>query len=166
MPSSIALIPSGDTTGATDTAAVNTALGNAGAGGSVLLGPGNWYTHAPLAVPPGVELAGIKGAINGPTARAPAGSVIHPVAAFSGSGVISLSAVAGVRISLQGVAGTPAYAGATDLHPRLVQLREARQTGSFEGVVSWGLGLAGNGCLRVLAPTAASPTLVVDIVTR
>ena len=65
MPSSIALIPSGDTTGATDTAAVNTALGNAGAGGSVLLGPGNWYTHAPLAVPAGVELAGIKGAING-----------------------------------------------------------------------------------------------------
>ena len=41
MPSSIALIPSGDTTGATDTAAVNTALGNAGAGGSVLLGPGH-----------------------------------------------------------------------------------------------------------------------------
>jgi hypothetical protein len=98
MPSSIALIPSGDTTGATDTAAVNTALGNAGAGGSVLLGPGNWYTNAPLAIPVGVELAGIKGAINGPTARAPAGSVIHPVAAFSGPGVISLSAVAGVRI--------------------------------------------------------------------
>ena len=79
---------------------------------------------------------------------------------------VTLEGVAGVRISLQGVAGTPAYAGATDLHPRLVQLREARQTGSFEGVVSWGLGLAGNGCLRVLAPTAASPTLVVDIVTR
>src|ERR1043166_8470777 len=80
MPSSIALIPSGDTTGATDTAAVNTALGNAGAGGSVLLGPGNWYTNAPLAIPVGVELAGIKGAINGPTARAPAGVRIRDLA--------------------------------------------------------------------------------------
>ncbi|HEX6492839.1 MAG TPA: hypothetical protein VF112_04970 [Candidatus Dormibacteraeota bacterium] len=38
--------------------------------------------------------------------------------------------------------------------------------GAFEGVVSWGLGLAGNGCVRVLTPTATSPTLVVDIVTR
>jgi hypothetical protein len=79
---------------------------------------------------------------------------------------VTLEGTAGVRISLQGVAGTPAYAGPTDLHPRLIQLREARQTGSFEGVVSWGLGLAGNGCVRVLAPSTASPTLAVDIVTR
>jgi hypothetical protein len=79
---------------------------------------------------------------------------------------VTLEGTAGVRVSLQGVAGTPAHAGPTDLHPRLAQLREARQTGSFEGVVSWGLGLAGNGCIRVLAPTAASPTLVVDVVTR
>ncbi|HEY2705003.1 MAG TPA: hypothetical protein VGL20_15070 [Candidatus Dormibacteraeota bacterium] len=80
---------------------------------------------------------------------------------------VTLEGTAGVRVSLQGVAGAPAYAGPTDLHPGLAQLREARQTGAFEGVVSWGLGLAGAGCIRVLPPTAAAPTqLVVDISTR
>jgi hypothetical protein len=47
-------------TGATDTAAINTALGGVGAGGSVLLDPGDWYTSAPLDIPGGTELAGIK----------------------------------------------------------------------------------------------------------
>jgi hypothetical protein len=111
MPSTIALSPSGDTTGVTDAAAINAALGDVGAGGSVLLGPGDWYTSAPLAVPAGTELAGVKGAINGRTARAPAGSVIHPAAAFNGRGVISLSAVAGVRIrdlAILNDLGTPA----------------------------------------------------------
>ena len=79
---------------------------------------------------------------------------------------VTLEGTAGVKVSLQGVAGTPPYTGPTDLHPGLVQLREARQTGSFEGVVSWGLGLVRSGCIRVLPPTATSPTLVVDIVTR
>ena len=77
---------------------------------------------------------------------------------------VTLEGTAGVRITLQGVAGTPAYAGPTDLHPGLAQLREARQIGALEGVVSWGLGLAGPGCVRVIAPSAAAPTqLVVDI---
>jgi hypothetical protein len=80
---------------------------------------------------------------------------------------VTLEGTAGVRITLQGVAGTPAYAGPTDLHPGLAQLREARQTGAFEGVVSWGLGLTGPGCVRVMAPTAAAPTqLVVDVASR
>jgi len=62
MASTIALNPSADETGATDTAAVNAALGSVGGGGSVLLGPGDWYTDAPLDIPDGTELAGIKGA--------------------------------------------------------------------------------------------------------
>ena len=98
MPSTVALTPSGDITGATDTAAINTALGSVGAGGSLLLGPGDWYTDAPVNIPTGAELAGIKSGINGRTATAPTGSVIHPVAAFSGSGVVDISAAAGVRI--------------------------------------------------------------------
>src|SRR5215472_17336282 len=98
MASTIVLIPSDDKTGATDTAAVNTALGNVGGGGSVLLGPGDWYTDAPLSIPDGTELAAIKGGINGHTSTSPAGSVIHPVADFSGRGVLDLSAVSGGRI--------------------------------------------------------------------
>ena len=46
MASTIVLTPSTDKTGATGTAAINTALGNVGSGGSVLLGPGDWYTDA------------------------------------------------------------------------------------------------------------------------
>ena len=98
MPSTTIVAPSGDTTGATDVAAVNTALTNVGAGGSALLAPGDWFTNAPLVVPGGAELAGIKAGINGATSTSPTGSVIHPVATFSGSGVISLSGVTGVRI--------------------------------------------------------------------
>jgi hypothetical protein len=99
MPSTTTLSPSGDTTGAADTAAINTALGSAGAGGSVLLGPGDWYTGAPLKIPAGVELAGIKGGINGRTATTPAGSVIHPVATFSATGgILDLAGVTGARI--------------------------------------------------------------------
>jgi hypothetical protein len=98
MPSSATVTPSGDTTGAADTAAINTALGDVGAGGTVLLEPGDWYTDAPLTIPTGVELAGVKGGMNGRTATVPAGSVIHPVAAFSGPGVLDLTAVTGVRI--------------------------------------------------------------------
>jgi hypothetical protein len=80
---------------------------------------------------------------------------------------VTLEGTAGVRITLRGVAGAPTYAGPTDLHPGLAQLREARQTGALEGVVSWGLGLAGPGCVRVMAPTAAAPTqLVVDVASR
>jgi hypothetical protein len=96
--STIVLIPSTDKTGATDTAAINTALGDVGGGGSVLLGPGDWYTAAPLNIPDGTELAGIKSGINGHTSMHPTGSVIHPVADFSGRGVLNLSAVSGVRI--------------------------------------------------------------------
>ena len=98
MASTIVLNPSTDKTGATDPAAVNAALGNVGGGGSVLLGPGDWYTDAPLDIPDGTELAGIKGGINGQTSTSPAGTVIHPAADFSGPGVLSLSAVTGVRI--------------------------------------------------------------------
>jgi hypothetical protein len=78
---------------------------------------------------------------------------------------VTLMGTAGVHVTLQGVAGTPVYAGPSDLRPGLAQLREARQLGSFEGVVNWGLGLTKNGCVRVIAPTAAAPTLVVDIAT-
>jgi hypothetical protein len=91
MASTTVLTPSGDTTGATDTAAVNAALGGVGAGGSVLLGPGDWYTAAPLAIPAGVELAGIKSGSTGRPRPSPPGPSSTRVAAFSGPGVLSLS---------------------------------------------------------------------------
>jgi hypothetical protein len=100
MPSTATLSPSGDQTGAADTAAVNAALAAVGAGGSVLLGPGDWFTSGPLSVPTGVELTGVKGGINGKSATTPAGTVIHPVPGFSVTGgVIDMKAgVVGARI--------------------------------------------------------------------
>ncbi len=80
---------------------VSAALTSAAPRSSVQLGPGAWFTSAPLQIPTGVELAGVKGRINGATSKAPAGSVIHPVAAFSApGGVLSLGpeVVIGARI--------------------------------------------------------------------
>jgi hypothetical protein len=109
MPSIAALSPSGDQTGAADTTAVNGALAGVAAGGSVLLGSGDWFTSAPLSVPTGVELAGVKGGINGKSATTPAGTVIHPVAGFSVTGgVIDMTAgVVGARIRDLAILGGP-----------------------------------------------------------
>jgi hypothetical protein len=63
--STIVLTPSTDQTGAADTAAINAALGAVGAGGSVLLGPGDWYTGAPLDIPGGTELAASRAGSTG-----------------------------------------------------------------------------------------------------
>ena len=61
MASTIVLTPSTDKTGATDTAAINTALGNVGSGGSVVLGPGDWYTDAPLDIRTGPSWRASRG---------------------------------------------------------------------------------------------------------
>ena len=89
MPSSIALIPSGGHHGATDTAAVSTAWATRVLAGACCSGPGNWYTNAPLAIPRWAGTGHRGRDQRGPLRGLPAGSVIHPVAAFSGSGVPS-----------------------------------------------------------------------------
>ena len=92
MPAIINVTPSGDTSGATDSAAINRAFSTDDGDISVQLGPGNWYVNAPLTPGPGHELAGVKGGMNGHSATNPAGTVIHPVPAFSATGgVIDLA---------------------------------------------------------------------------
>ena len=77
------LIPSGDTTGATDTGAINGALAAAPLGGIVALQPGTWYTDLPLEIPPQVTLAGSHSShIDATTV------CIMPVAAFTGAAAI------------------------------------------------------------------------------
>ena len=125
MPSISVLAPSGDTTGAADTAAVNSALSSVGSGGSVQLDPGDWYTNARLSVPTGRELAGVKGGMKRATATRPAGSVIHPVAAFSGAGGVIDSGygVTGVRIrdlAILNDLGSPANVDGIACHPSVV----------------------------------------------
>lgn len=58
-PAVVNLVPSGDTTGVTDQAAVSGALTTLGSGGgTVNLGTGNWYFNAPVTRPGGVIIQG------------------------------------------------------------------------------------------------------------
>jgi hypothetical protein len=73
--------PSGDTTGATDTANINGALTRQGAGATILLDGGIFYINQPIVVPPfetlqGAPSSGLIGTIS-------CGTVLEPVAAFS-----------------------------------------------------------------------------------
>jgi hypothetical protein len=73
---------------------------------------------------------------------------------------VTLEGSAGVAVVVRQTA--PAPNGATELRPELPVVKEARQTGAFEGVVSWGLGVASPACVRIL--TLEHPTrLVVDL---
>ncbi len=73
----------------------------------------------------------------------------------------------GVRVVVRGASGTdlngrPTFIGPTDLKPGYPVLKEARQTGDFERVFSWGLGLSQPACLRVLTLTGTD-RLVIDV---
>jgi len=76
---------------------------------------------------------------------------------------VTLAGSAGLAITLQGAASAGSYTGPTDLKPSgTAVLQEARQTGDFEGVVHWGLGLSHASCFRAF--TLPSPSrLVVDV---
>lgn len=81
--------------------------------------------------------------------------------------MLQLQGSSGVKVVVRGASGTDlsgkqTFAGPTDLKPGGPVLKEARQTGDFERVFSWGLGLSQPACLRVLTLTGPD-RLVVDI---
>ena len=58
--------------------------------------------------------------------------------------------------------GQQTYTGSTDLEPNLPSVRELRQMGDFERVLSWGVGIAGSPCYHV--SELSGPTrLVIDV---
>ncbi len=80
---------------------------------------------------------------------------------------LQLLGSSGVKVVIHGASGTdlngrPTFTGSTDLKPGYPVLKEARQTGDFERVFSWGLGLSQPACLRVLTLTGPD-RLVVDL---
>ena len=76
---------------------------------------------------------------------------------------VTLAGSAGLGIVLHGAQGAGSYTGPTDLRPTGTSvLREAAQTGDFEGVVHWSLGLSRAACFRAFTLTGP-PRLVVDI---
>ena len=91
------LAPSGDTSGAEDTAAINGALAGLPAGGSLSLAAGIFYTRGPVVPGPGQHIAGLHGASpSGDGASQDYGTVIRPVGSWSTTypvaGVISYPA--------------------------------------------------------------------------
>jgi hypothetical protein len=74
---------------------------------------------------------------------------------------VTLQGSSGLALTLRD-ASSSSYSGPTDLHTNGNVLREARQVGDFEGVVSWALGLSKPACYRVT--TLSSPfRLVIDV---
>ena len=75
---------------------------------------------------------------------------------------VGLDGSAGLSVTVHNAQSHGSYSGSTDLRPALKELREARQLGDFEGVVSWGLGLTRANCFRAYVLTGPS-RLVIDV---
>jgi hypothetical protein len=79
-------------------------------------------------------------------------------------GTVTLQGTAGVKVVVHGATGALLNNAPKDLSPGYPALKEARQLGDFEGVYSWGLGVAAGTCVRVTTLTSPS-RLVVDVAT-
>jgi hypothetical protein len=60
------------------------------------------------------------------------------------------------------VDGRQTYGGPTDLRPGFATLSEVKETGDFERVLSWGMGMAGPSCWQV-SVLRDPPRLVIDL---
>jgi hypothetical protein len=89
-----------------------------------------------------------------------------PVFQNPGSGQsVTLSGAAGVLVQVHSATGATTFTGPLDfLHPEYRVLVEARQTGDYEGYVSWGLGLKTAACMRAFVLQEPA-RLVVDFQT-
>jgi hypothetical protein len=77
---------------------------------------------------------------------------------------VTLQGSSGLKLVFHGASGYPTYTGSTDLKPGLPVVQEVEQIGDFEGVLSWGIGLSQQSCMRTLE--LSSPTrLVIDVQT-
>jgi hypothetical protein len=75
---------------------------------------------------------------------------------------LTLDGASTLSVVLNPASGQGSYSGPNDFKPAYPVLREARRTGDFEAVTSWGLGLARASCFRAF--TLTSPArLVVDV---
>lgn len=76
---------------------------------------------------------------------------------------VTLSGTAGLVITMHGAQSHGKYSGATDLRPGGTSvIKEARQLGDFEGVVTRGLRLSHVSCFHAYTLTGPS-RLIVDV---
>jgi hypothetical protein len=77
---------------------------------------------------------------------------------------VTLQGSSGLKLVFHGAAGYPTYTESIDQKPGLPVVQEVEQIGDFEGVLSWGVGLSRQSCMRTLE--LSGPTrLVIDIQT-
>src|SRR6185437_13253078 len=91
-PGTVIVYPSGDTTGVTDATNINVALVSA-TDNAVKLLPGDYYINIPIAMQQGTTLTGTGRSLaipSGAGATPLAGTIIHGVAAFTGTAMIQL----------------------------------------------------------------------------
>lgn len=147
--------PSGDNTGATDVANLNTvfALGNS----TVNLVPGIYYINAPITLPTGAVLQGASGFGN-PSANFGKGplalgsTVIKATAGFAGAGMITMasagSQTGGQRISGLALDGSAGPGGITGIQAigavAQVKLRDIAVYGGAGHLLTYGLLLNSN----------------------
>lgn len=155
------LMPSGDTTGATDAAAINNALGT---GPVVLLLPGVYYGNVPVVVPDGAVLAGMLPSWGIPSANYGAGGValqgaiLQPGSStFTGSALISLGSagtvqhggqvLAGITIAGTGLPAANTVNGIESVgYVGGVRLTDVTVWGNYNGGATTGLGGHGLYC--------------------
>jgi hypothetical protein len=79
---------------------------------------------------------------------------------------VTLAGRSGIGVHFPTSTGQGSYSGGADIKAGLDSLKEVYELGDFERVLTWGLGIQGSPCYRVLELTA--PTrLVIDLaVTR
>jgi hypothetical protein len=76
---------------------------------------------------------------------------------------VTLKGSAGLKVVIHGVANWTSLPGPAQVQPSGTSvLREARQVGDFEGVVSWGLGLSHASCFHAYTLTGPN-RLVIDV---
>lgn len=75
---------------------------------------------------------------------------------------VTLKGAAGLKLVFHGAKAYPTYTKPTDLVPSAVVVQEAQQIGDYEGVLSWGIGLSKQSCMRTLE-LATATRLVIDV---
>jgi hypothetical protein len=102
----------------------------------------------------------------GPLPQYDAGAQSSATFVQDASGIpVTLAGSAGLVVRLHGAQAHGTFTGPTDIRPDgTIVLREARQVGDFEGVVTWGLGLSRPACFRAFTLTGPS-RLIVDVQT-
>lgn len=155
MSSIVRINPSGDTTGATDSSAIASALSSAGLGGVVEVTPGDWWINQGIQVSQCVKLTGFKNGVNGRTSTFPSGTTFRAAVGFSGGAFIDIldgsEGVSIEKLNILGDVNTPAAVNGITNHrnvnaPSFNEVAVCLVTGHGIAFVQGSDGVDGDAC--------------------